>query len=47
MNKYDIVKRYYSLKFWNLEKVKNAVIKGWITPQQFEEITGIPYEEEV
>lgn len=46
-NKYDIVKRYYNLKLWNIDRVKNSVVKGWITPEQFEEITGIPYSEEV
>ena len=30
-NKYDTVKRYYSLKLWNDTKVRNAVVKGWIT----------------
>lgn len=46
MDKYDIVKRYYSLKLWDISRVKNAVVKEWITPEQFQEITGIPYDGE-
>ncbi|WP_289782858.1 XkdX family protein [uncultured Phocaeicola sp.] len=42
-NKYDTVKRYYSLKLWNDTKVRNAVVKGWITEAEFAEITGKAY----
>ena len=42
-NKYDTVKRYYSLKLWNDTKVRNAVVKGWITEEEFNEITGGDY----
>lgn len=42
-NKYDTVKRYYSLKLWNVTKVRNAVVKGWITEAEFAEITGKAY----
>ena len=42
-NKYDTVKRYYSLKLWNDAKVRNAVVKGWITEAEFAEITGKAY----
>lgn len=42
-NKYDTVKRYYSLKLWNDTKVRNAVVKGWITEVEFVEITGKAY----
>lgn len=34
------VKRYYTLKVWDIERVRNAVSMGWITPEEFEEITG-------
>lgn len=40
---YSKVKRYYDLKLWTLEKVKNAVGK-WITESEYEEITGEIYE---
>ena len=44
-DKYENVLTYYSRKLWNISRVKNAVIKGWITPEEFQEITGEPYEE--
>lgn len=44
MNKYETVKRFYQLKVWSIDKVRNAVVKGWITHEQFEEITGEAYE---
>ena len=34
------IKDYYDKKLWNLEMVKNAVVKGKITPEQYKEITG-------
>lgn len=43
MNKYETVKRFYQLKVWSIDKVRNAVVKDWITPEQFEEITGEAY----
>jgi hypothetical protein len=43
-NKYDIVKRYYDDGFWSIKKVRNAVKMGWITPEEFREITGEDYE---
>ena len=39
--KYEKVKKYYDEGLWNTERVKNAVSKGWITEEEFEEITGI------
>lgn len=39
------VKRYYDNGFWTISMVANAVVKGKITAAEFEEITGIPYEE--
>ena len=41
--KYDLVKSYYDRGLWNITRVRNAVVKGWITPEEFEEITGEPY----
>ena len=41
--KFDTVKRYYDLKMWNEDKVRNAVVKGWITEAEFTEITGKEY----
>lgn len=44
MKKYDLVKKYFEAGLWDLVRVKNAVLKGWITEEEFEEITGVPYE---
>lgn len=44
MTKYERIKFYYQeLKSWNLEMVKRAVVKGWITEEEFKEITGEKY----
>ena len=45
MNKYESVKRFYQLKVWSIDKVRDAVVKNWITPEQFQEITGQEYTE--
>ena len=42
--KFEKVKRYYDSGLWNKTMVRNAVVKGWITPEQFKEITGEDYE---
>jgi hypothetical protein len=41
--KYNLVANYYNRKLWNESRVRNAVIKGWITSDEFTEITGIQY----
>lgn len=43
--KYDKVKNYYDKGLWTIDMVRNAVVKGWITADEFTEITGQPYEE--
>lgn len=43
-NKFDKVKGYFERGLWNLERVRNAVVKGWITAEEFQIITGQPYE---
>ena len=40
--KFTTVKKYYP-KYWNLTMVKNAVVKRWITEEEFTEITGENY----
>ena len=42
--KFNTVKNYYNRGLWDEAKVRNAVVKNWITPEEFEEITGRPYE---
>ena len=41
---FEKVKNYYDLKVWNEARVRNAVVKGWITAAEYEEITGEVYE---
>ncbi len=43
--KYELVKHYFDTGRWSYKMVKNAVVKGWITPEEFFEITGDPYNE--
>ena len=42
------VKSYYIRGLWNEARVRNAVTNPasnpWITPEEYEEITGQPYE---
>lgn len=40
---YEKIKRYYDNGFWNIARVRNAVIKGVITEEEFLEITGENY----
>lgn len=44
-NKFYKVKEYYDGGYWNEVRVRNAVIKGWITEEEYEEITGEAYGE--
>lgn len=41
--KYYKVKTYYDQGLWNKIMVHNAVLKGWITEIEYEEITGDPF----
>ncbi len=34
------VKRYYELGLWSEQRVRDAVAKNAITPEEFKEITG-------
>lgn len=43
MNKFEKVKMYFDSGYWTLEMIRNAVIKNWITEEQFKEITGQEY----
>ena len=43
-NKFQKVQSYYDRGFWTVSMVKNAVVKGWITAEEFQIITGQPYE---
>lgn len=41
--KFEVVKKYYDTGNWGKKAVRNAVIKSWITYQEYEEITKEPY----
>ena len=43
-SKFDKVKRYYDAGLWNRTMVRNAVIKGWITAEEYQIITGEAYD---
>lgn len=42
--KYSLVKHYYDKGLWSKKRVHDAVVKEWITAEEYEEITGEPYE---
>lgn len=46
MSKFEKVKYYYDNGLWNISRVRNAVVKNWITESEFEEITGESYNAE-
>jgi len=39
-SKYEKVKKYYDKGLWSINRVRDAVTKGWITAREFFEITG-------
>lgn len=41
--KFEKVKGYYDSGFWNKRMVRNAVVKGWITAEEYALITGEDY----
>lgn len=42
--KYNLVKKYYEQGLWSEKRVHDAVGKGWITAEEYKEITGEEYE---
>ena len=43
---YEKIKEYYNTSLWSEERVRNMVIKGIITEEEFYEITGEFYNED-
>ena len=46
---FDKVRNYYNTivngkRLWDENRVRNAVVKSWITKEEFKEITGVDYE---
>lgn len=42
--KFEKVKSYYDSGLWSKTRVRNAVVKGWITPEEYLLITGEDYQ---
>lgn len=42
--KFETVKKYYDKGLWTKKQVYNAVVKEWITAEEYELITGEVYE---
>ena len=41
--KFELVKEHYLYDGWTKKAVRNAVLRNWITADEYEEITGEPY----
>ena len=41
---FEQIKKYYDLDLYTKEQVAAFVVKEKITPEEYEEITGEPYE---
>lgn len=46
--KFDMINQYYHTfyngsRLWSAEKVGHAVLREWITSEEYEEIVGTPY----
>lgn len=41
---FEKIKRWYEQGLWTKTMVHNAVVKGKITAEQYEEITGEPFD---
>ena len=44
---FEKIKRYYDSGFWSEDRVKNVVIVGAITEEEFELIVGKKFEEQI
>ena len=42
--KYNLVKKYYEQGLWSKRRVHDAVLKSWITAEEYKESTGEDYE---
>ncbi len=43
MNKLEQVRHYYEAGLWSAVRVRHAVEKGWITPEDYAVLIGEPY----
>ena len=42
---YEKIKKYYDTGLWSEERVRNMVVKGVITEEEYASIVGEEYEE--
>ncbi len=42
--KYEVVKDYYDKGMWKKKAVRNAVVRAWITAEEYKDITGEDYD---
>ena len=42
---YEKIKEYYNTGLWSEERVRNMVVKGIITEEEYKDIVGNEYEE--
>ena len=40
---FELLKGYYNDRLWDIKRMRNAVIKKWITMEEFKIITGEVY----
>lgn len=40
---YERIKKYYELGVWSKERVRQAVVKGWLSAEEYRGITGEDY----
>ena len=43
---FEMVKNYFDKGLWSIIRVRNAVVKSWITAEEFKTITGEVYGDE-
>lgn len=44
--KFQKVKSYYDNGLWGISRVRDAVVKNWITQEEYEAITNEVYRED-
>ena len=42
-DKFELLKGYFNDGLWDEKRMKNAVVKSWITMDEFESIVGKEY----
>lgn len=42
--KYKKVKEYYDKGYWSIRRVYDAVTHGWITADEYKDITGYDFD---